>query len=103
MPNSCAIAGICNKEFVDPEIAACTIIAFSNAFFVTILLALHPAFASSILFLPASYATFLKSSQVAGISAEPGSIRPNASAIICMVDAVPINEQAPQDGQAWCL
>ena len=42
----------------------------------------------------------VSSGAVAGISAVPGSIRPSASAMICMVDAVPMNEHAPQLGQA---
>ena len=33
----------------------------------------------------------------------PGSMSPKASAMICMVEAVPIKEQAPQEGQAWRL
>ena len=36
MPNSCAIAGRCSKQFVLPEIAACTKIAFSKLSIVTI-------------------------------------------------------------------
>ena len=35
--------------------------------------------------------------------AEPGSMRPRASPMICMVEAVPMKEQAPQEGQACCL
>ena len=35
-----------------------------------------------------------------GISAVPGSARPSASAMICIVEAVPIKEHAPQLGQA---
>ena len=88
---------------MEPEIAACTIIAFSNAFSVTISLALIPFLTNSVICFPALYAISFKSSQVAGIRAEPGSISPRASAMICMVEAVPINEQAPQEGQAWCL
>ena len=38
------------------------------------------------------------SRMVAGISAEPGSASPNASAIHCIVLAVPRNVQAPQEG-----
>ena len=38
-----------------------------------------------------------------GIRAVPGSIRPRASAMICMVEAVPMKEQAPQLGQACCV
>ena len=49
---------------------------------------------------PASLAYARRSGLVAGIRALPGSARPRASAIICMVDAVPINEHAPQLGHA---
>ena len=40
---------------------------------------------------------------MAGIRALPGRVRPRASAMICMVDAVPMKEQAPQLGQALHL
>ena len=40
---------------------------------------------------------------MAGSRAEPGRARPNASAMICMVEAVPMKEQAPQLGQALHL
>ena len=40
---------------------------------------------------------------MAGSNALPGSARPMASAMICIVDAVPIKLQAPQLGQAFCL
>ena len=83
--------------------AACTIIAFSKDFIVTILSGVRLCSASHTACFPASFATFLKSGLVAGIRALPGSINPRASAIICMVEAVPIKEQAPQDGQACCL
>ena len=53
--------------------------------------------------LPASFAYSIKSGLVAGKSALPGSVRPSASAMICMVEAVPINEHAPQLGQAFCF
>ena len=51
----------------------------------------------------ASMAACFSSGAVAGIRAVPGSIRPSASAMICMVEAVPMKEQAPQLGQALCL
>ena len=62
-----------------------------------------PFSASATAALPASTATSPRSAQVAGISAEPGSIRPSDSAMICIVEAVPMNEHAPQEGQALCL
>ena len=102
-PNSWAIAGICNKEFVDPDIAACTIIAFSKLFIVTISEAFKFISASLTAILPASRAAVFNSFDVAGIKAVPGNIRPNASAIICIVLAVPMKEHAPHDGQACVL
>ena len=83
--------------------AACTIMAFSKDFSVTILSGVRLCSASHTACFPASFATFFKSGLVAGIRALPGSIKPRASAIICIVDAVPINEHAPQEGQACCL
>ncbi len=56
--------------------------------------------ASFTAWLPASCAYARRSGLVAGIRALPGRARPSASAMICIVDAVPINEQAPQLGQA---
>ena len=97
------MAGRCISVFVEPEIAACTMMAFSNDFSVTISDAFTPFFASATAVLPASSAATERSSQVAGISAVPGNMRPSDSAIICMVDAVPMNEHAPQEGHAWCL
>ena len=45
----------------------------------------------------------MRSGLVAGNNALPGRLSPNASAMICSVDAVPMNEHAPHDGQALCL
>ena len=103
IPNSLAIAGMCKSEFVEPEIAAWTIIAFSKDFIVTMSLGLRSFFASHTACSPAFFANSKRSGLVAGINALPGSIKPRASAITCIVDAVPINEQAPQEGQALCL
>ena len=50
--------------------------------------------------LPASLAKARRSGLVDGIRAVPGSVSPSASAMICIVEAVPIKEQAPQLGQA---
>ena len=69
--------------------AACTMIAFSKLSKVTIRRAVIPSKANSAARFPAHLATSFNSPQVAGISALPGSISPSASAIICMVEAVP--------------
>ena len=78
-------------------------IAFSKDFIVTILSGVRLCSASQTACFPAFFANSLKSLLVAGIKALPGSISPSASAITCIVDAVPMNEQAPQDGHALCL
>ena len=75
-------------------------IAFSKLSFVTISDAFIPFEIKSINCFPALYAASFSSGAVDGINAVPGSISPSASAIICIVDAVPINEQAPQLGHA---
>ena len=85
---------------VEPEMAAWTITAFSKLFSVTISRAVRPSTAIWAARAPALRATSTRSSQVAGIRALPGSISPRASAMICMVEAVPTKEQAPQEGQA---
>ena len=43
------------------------------------------------------------SRMVAGIKAAPGKVRPRASAIHCMVLAVPRKVQAPTEGQPVIL
>ena len=78
-------------------------IAFSKLSFVTISEGLIPFSANSTALFPDSNAYFFRSSESAGRSAEPGKVSPSASAIICIVEAVPINEQAPQLGQAFCF
>ena len=83
--------------------AAWTSTAFSKLSAVTICRAVTPSTAIWAARAPAFFATSCRSPQVAGMRALPGSMSPKASAIICMVEAVPIKEQAPQEGQAWCL
>ena len=83
--------------------AACTMMAFSKLSMVTMSRGRRSRLASSIACLPARSAASRRSWHIAGISAVPGSISPSASAMICMVEAVPMKEHAPQEGQAWCL
>ena len=94
------MAGRWSKVLVEPEMAAWTITAFSKLFSVTNIPggeALHRHLGGPG---PRLAGHLHQSSQVAGIRALPGSISPRASAMICMVEAVPIKEQAPQEGQA---
>ena len=84
-----------------PEIAAWTRIAFSKLSIVTMSEGrMFSIWAILSACLPASLAKSRRSGLVAGIRAVPGSASPSASAIICMVDAVPIKEHAPQLGHA---
>ena len=78
--------------------ALCTTIAFSNASRVMILLAVREFAISRMIPRPASRAQARISRIVAGINAAPGSVIPSASAMHCMVLAVPRKVQAPQEG-----
>ena len=103
IPKVWAMAGRWRIALVEPEMAAWTMTAFSKDCSVTMSRALSPILARRTDWRPASLANSFNSSQVAGSSALPGSMSPRASAMTCMVPAVPMNEQAPQDGQALCL
>ena len=94
------MAGRWSKVLEDPEMAAWTMMAFSNASGVMISEGLIPASTRLRTCFPAAAAAWRISFPVAGIRAVPGSIIPRASAMTCMVEAVPMNEQAPQEGQA---
>ena len=84
-----------------PEMAAWTRMAFSKLFSVTISLGRMPGVTASFTArAPACLAKASRSGLVAGMRALPGRARPRASAMICMEEAVPIKEQAPQLGQA---
>ena len=102
MPNSCAIAGRCKSAFVEPEIAACTMIAFSKLSRDTMSRAVNPLLASHIACCPACWAASGSMPDEKGSKAVPGSDSPSASLMICMVQAVPMKLQAPQEGQALC-
>ena len=80
-----------------------TIIAFSNAFPVIIWLALIPSPTSFMISRPARRAHESIFRMVAGIRAEPGSASPRASAMHCMVLAVPRKVQAPTEGHPVSL
>ena len=97
------MAGMCISALVEPEIAACTMMAFSKLSIVTMSWGRRFFSARNMACLPARSAAVRRSSHMAGSSAVPGNISPSDSAMICMVEAVPINEHAPQEGQAWCL
>ena len=89
---------------MEPDTAAWTRMAFSKLSMVTISEGFMPSDRASLTAsLPALLAYSKRSGLVAGSRALPGRASPKASAIICMVEAVPIKEQAPQLGQAFCL
>ena len=75
-------------------------IAFSNACIVMISEGFNSSFASPSACSPALRAVSFNSGKWAGIKAEPGKAMPSASAITCIVEAVPMKEQAPQSGHA---
>ena len=89
--------------FVEPPMALWTMMAFSNASWVRMSLTKISFSINSIICRPALLAQAKMSRMVAGIRAAPGSVRPNASAMHCIVLAVPRKVQAPQDGQPVSL
>ena len=99
MPSSFAIAGRWIRPLVEPPIALCTIIALRKACGVRMSIGRIFRLTSSIIVRPALLAKNCSSLIVAGTSALPGSASPSASAIHCIVLAVPIKVQAPTDGQ----
>ena len=103
MPSSRAMAGRWMAAFVEPPMALCTMMAFSKASRVRISPARMPCSASFGISRPARRAAAKISRMVAGMSAAPGSVRPSASAMHCMVLAVPRKEHAPQEGQPVSL
>ena len=91
-----------SRQFVEPEMAAWTKMAFSKLSIVTRSLGLMPSMEASFTArAPARRAYSTRSGLAAGSRALPGRARPRASAMICMVEAVPMKEQAPQPGQAF--
>ena len=88
---------------VDPPMALCTTMAFSNASRVRMSLTRMFLLMSSKICRPACRAPAKISRMVAGISAAPGSVRPRASAMHCIVLAVPRKVHAPQEGQPVSL
>ncbi len=93
------MAIICNNALVDPAIAACTIIAFSNASLVRIFPAESPCSIRYKTCFPALRASLVISKPVESANALVGRAIPNASLIICIVQAVPIKAHAPGVGQ----
>ena len=74
--------------------------AFSNAFSVRMSDGFNPSLANPNARSPARCVICFKAGRCVGIKADPGRAMPNASAMICIVEAVPMNEQAPQVGHA---
>src|SRR5690606_11958663 len=82
-------------KLVEPPTAALVTIAFSNAFLVKILDMVKSSFTISTIRRPDNCCiTFLRES-AAGMDEKPGSVKPNASHMVPMVEAVPIVLQCP--------
>ncbi len=96
--------GMCIRALVEPEMAAWTMMAFSKLRIIHDIACGDTGFHQLHQLCTGVVGSLL---QLRGsgrhIKAVPGSIRPRASAMTCMVEAVPIKEQAPQLGQACCL
>ena len=90
MPSRPAIASRCTTAFVDPPIAARARIAFSKEALVITSLGLRSLVTISTIRRPVLWAACNNRLSAAGVPATPGSVIPSASAIIPMVDAVPI-------------
>ena len=90
MPTSAAMAGRCSTALVDPPMAAWTLMAFSKAARVRMALGRRSRRISSAAWAPASAARWVMRLVLAGIMAFPGRDMPRASAMACMVLAVPM-------------
>ena len=88
---------------VEPPMALCTMMALRKAAGVMILETVMFFSTSSMIFRPAYRAYCRMSRMVAGTSAAPGRVMPRASAMHCMVEAVPRKVQAPTEGQPVSL
>ena len=80
---------------VEQPIAIATVIAFSKAFRVWILLGVRSSHTISTMRRPHSEAMRMWPASAAGIEDAPGSVMPIDSAIAVMVDAVPMVMQVP--------
>src|SRR4030067_3212993 len=76
---SFAMAGMCKQELVEPPSAISTIMAFSKAFWVIIVLAVIPFLTISTTFCPLWYAILSFSEETANAAAHLGRDIPNAS------------------------
>ena len=90
-----AIARAWTMQFVEPPIAICTIMAFSNASRVRICDGLRSSQTISTARRPECAAMRAWPASAAGIELAPGSVSPSESATAVMVEAVPIVMQWP--------
>ena len=100
-PASCAIAGRCSMEFVEQPSAISTVRAFKNASFVMMSRGLISLRTSSIICIPACFASWIRAEYTAGIVPLPFKPMPSASVRQFMEFAVYIPEQEPQVGHTF--
>ena len=82
-------------KFVDPPMAAFTLMAFSSDFRDTMSDGRTPSRTSSTMRLPARWARFLRRTSEAGMAAPAGKVSPRVSTMQAMVEAVPMVMQWP--------
>ena len=97
MPARRAMATTWMMALVEPPIAMCTVMAFSNAAGVRILAGVRSSHTMSTMRRPACAHMRGWAASAAGSDEAPGSVRPSASAIAIMVAAVPMVMQVPNE------
>ena len=96
-PTRPAMARRCNTALVEPPIAPLVRIAFSKARLVITSEGFRSSFTISTIRRPESWAITRRRESTAGIAALPESAMPRASAMLAMVEAVPIVLQVPDE------
>ena len=95
MPSRPAIASRCTTAFVEPPVAAIATIALWNDSLVMTSPMVRPSRTRSTASRPVRMEASISRESVAGVPAVPGSVMPSASAMIAIVDAVPMVLQWP--------
>ena len=90
IPASLATAGRCSTAFADPPMAACTLMAFIKASFVSMLDGRMSFFTSSVTLRAAAWASWMMIFVLAGAAPAPGIAMPRVSDRHCIVVAVPM-------------
>ena len=90
-----AMAMVCTQALVEPPSAICTAKAFRKAPRVRMRCGVRSSHTISTMRCPQSVAMRVWAESMAGIELAPGSVRPRASTMLVMVEAVPMVLQVP--------